>query len=378
MSGEPIPYGRQSVDGADVAAVGEVLRGNWLTTGPAVDVFERALSEHCGGHPAVAVSSGTAALHAAYAAAEVGPGTNIVTTPLTFAATASTALHLGGDVIFADIDDETLLLDPEAVDAVITDRTRAIVPVDYAGHPADMDSFRTIAEQSGSVLIEDAAHSIGGTYRNRVVGDLADMTTFSFHPVKTITTAEGGAVIARDGRYVDALRRFRNHGLVRNRAEQRDPHGDWHQEVHRIGLNYRMPDVLAALGTSQLTKLERFVQRRRDLVARYRNLLTGVDGLRLLRECRDVAPAWHLFPVRVLDGRRKEVFNRMRAVGIGVQVHYLPVHLHPAFRDLGYEPRTCPVAEAAYEELLSLPLYPDLTDEQQDRVVGELRNILGS
>lgn len=372
MTGEFIPYGRQSIDEDDIASVVDVLRSDWLTTGPAVDRFEQALSQRGGGHPVVAVNSGTAALHAAYAAAGVGPGTEIVTTPLTFAATATTALHLGADVVFADIDDATLLLDPDKTADAITDRTRAIVPVDYAGQPCDMEAFRALSDETGTVLIEDAAHSIGASYEGRPVGDLADMTIFSFHPVKTITTAEGGAVVARDRQYEGSLRRFRNHGLVREPDLQRNPQGDWHQEIHEIGLNYRMPDVLAALGTSQLEKLERFTQRRSELVRRYREALSGVAGLQLLGVRENCEPAWHLFPVRILHDRRREIFDEMRKGGVGVQVHYLPVHAHPAFQALGHERGAYPVAERAYEELLSLPLYPDLSAAQQDRVIAQL------
>lgn len=376
MGDDFIPYGRQSIDEDDVAAVTEVLRGDWLTTGPAVEEFEDALSSHAGGNPAVAVNSGTAALHAAYAIAGVGPGDDILTTPMTFAATATAALHLGADVVFADVEDDTMLLDPAAAREAMTGRTRAVVPVDYAGQPADMDAFRNLADEHGAQLIEDAAHSIGATYKGRPVGDLADLTTFSFHPVKTVTTAEGGAVVARNADDVEPLRRFRNHGLVRDLDQQRYPQGGWHQEIHRLGLNYRLPDVLAALGTSQLAKLDRFVTRRRDLVARYREALADLDGLRLLKVCDDRTPAWHLFPVRILDGRRRQVFDALHDRGIGVQVHYLPVHLHPLFEDWSYHEGMCPVAEQAYKELLSLPLFPDLTELQQDRVITELRSML--
>ena len=373
MTSEFIPYGRQSVDEDDIAAVTEVLRGDWLTTGPAVDDFEAALSEVTGGHPAVAVNSGTAALHVAYAAAGLGPGTELVTTPLTFAATATAALHLGAEVVFADVDDGTLNLDPAATEAALTDRVKVIAPVDYAGQPADMTRFRSIADVAGAVLIEDAAHAIGGRYHGRPIGDLADMTTLSFHPVKTITTAEGGAVVVKEPRFLEPVRRFRNHGLVRDPNDWRiSGQGAWHQEVQGLGLNYRMPDVLAALGRSQLMKLQQFVNRRADLVARYRDALGGIPGLRLLEVAPDVEPGWHLFPVRILDGRRREIFDRFRDIGIGVQVHYLPVHRHPIFEDRGYKLGSCPVAEAAYEELLSLPLYATLTNAQQDRVIASL------
>lgn len=376
MTDRPIPYGRQHVDEDDIAAVVGVLRGDWLTTGPTVEAFETALSEVSGGHPVVAVNSGTAALHAAYAAVGVGPGTNIITTPLTFAATATAALHLRADVRFADIDDGTLLIDPERVAEQVTECTRAIVAVDYAGQPADMDRLRDVADEAGAVLIEDAAHSIGGRYRGRTVGDLADLTTYSFHPVKTITTGEGGAVVVKDEAYLDDVRRFRDHGLVREPEELRTPdEGSWHQEVQSLGLNYRMPDILAGLGLAQVRKLSRFVARRAELVTRYRDKLADVGGIRFVDVATDVEPAWHLFPVRIGGGRRRAVFDALHERAIKVQVHYLPVHRHPLFAGR-YSPGSFPVAEAAYEQLVSLPLYPDMTTAQQDRVVKELTEAL--
>lgn len=376
MTAESIPYGRQSIDEADVAVVVDVLRSHWLTTGPAVDQFEAAL-ERAVGAPCVAVNSGTAALHAAYAAGGVGSGTTVVTSPMTFAATATAALHLGAKVVFADVSDDTLNLDPEAAAEAVTPDTRVVTAVDFAGHPAELDELRQVAHRAGALLVEDAAHSIGARYRGRSVGSIADLTTFSFHPVKTITTGEGGAVAGDDGSLLDAVRQFRSHGLVRDRSELRQPdEGGWHQEVQALGLNYRMPDVLAALGCSQLRKLRAFVDRRAVLVDRYRALLADIDGVRLPIQRDAVDPAWHLFVVRVLGGRRREVFERMRAAGVGVQVHYLPVYRHPLFVELGYPPGACPVAEAAYAELLSLPLFPALTESQQDRVAESLQAAL--
>lgn len=374
----PIPYGRQSIDEDDIAAVVKVLRGDWLTTGPAVESFESALSDVSGDHPVVAVNSGTAALHCAYAAAGVGPGTNIVTTPLTFAATATAALHLGAEVRFADIDEGTLLIDPDRVAEQVNAATRAIVAVDYAGQPADMDRLREIADDIGAVLIEDAAHSIGAKYKGRPVGDLADLTTYSFHPVKTMTTGEGGAVVVRNPRFLDAVRRFRNHGLVRERDLLHDPNeGPWHQEVQSLGLNYRMPDILAGLGRSQLRKLPTFVARRAELVQQYRHGLADVPDLQMVEVAPSVEPSWHLFPIRIPGGQRPEVFDALRARGILVQVHYLPADRHPLLHASSHPP-TCLVAAAAYERLLSLPLYPDLTDEQQQFVIAELQDVLSN
>ncbi len=368
-----LPYGRQSVTDDDIDAVVAALRGDWLTTGPQVAAFEADLSAWAGGAGVAAVTSGTAALHVAYAAAGVGPGDEVIVPPMTFVATASSAAALGARVVFADVVAETFTLDPAAVAASTTTRTRVVAAVDYAGHPADYDALRAALADSDALLLADAAHSIGATYRGRPVGSLADLTTFSFFPTKNLTTAEGGAVATGDPELLKRARRFRNIGLVRERDELRWPdEGGWHQEVHSFGLNYRLPDVLCALGRSQLRRLGDFLTRRAELVARYDEALAELPGV-LTPGRRDWAtPAWHLYPVRVLDGRRREVYERMRAAGIGVQVNYIPAHWHPAFADLGYRRGSCPVAETFYAQQLSLPLYPGLRDTDQDRVIDAL------
>ncbi|MET8337198.1 DegT/DnrJ/EryC1/StrS family aminotransferase [Streptosporangium canum] len=373
-----LPYGRQSIDERDIEGVLGVLTGDWLTTGPAVGAFEAELAAWTGGVPCVSVTSGTAALHTAYAAAGVGPGDEVVTSPITFVATAATAAMLGARVVFADVEQDTANLDPAAVEAVTGQRTRAVAAVDYAGHPAEYDALREIAARAGAVVVGDAAHSVGSRYRGRPVGALADLTTFSFFPTKTITTAEGGAVATADEELLRRARRFRNHGLVKDPAEQREPdEGDWHQEVHAFGLNYRLPDVLCALGISQVRRLGEFKTRRARLVARYNEALSGLAGLRLPARRPHVDPAWHLYAVGVLGGRRREVYERMRQAGIGVQVNYLPAYRHPVFADMGYRRGMCPVAEEFYARQLSLPLFPDLTDSDQDRVIEALHAILG-
>jgi dTDP-4-amino-4,6-dideoxygalactose transaminase len=372
-----LPYGRQSIAESDVRAVVEVLRSDWLTTGPAVARFEERLAQWTGGVPCLAVTSGTAALHVAYVAAGAGPGDEVITSPLTFVATAATAAMRGARVVFADVQPDTGNLDPDAAASLVTGRTRVITAVDYAGHPADYDELREVAEAAGAVLVGDAAHSIGSVYKDRPVGGLADLTTFSFFPTKTVTTAEGGAVAVADPDRFAIASRFRNHGLVRDPDEQRDPHeGGWHQEVHAFGLNYRLPDVLCALGTSQLGRLAAFRARRAELVARYNTLLAYLPGLTLPARRPYTEPSWHLYPVRVRDGRRREVYDRMREAGIGVQVNYVPAYWHPVFEDLGYRRGMCPVAEAYYAEQLSLPLFPGLTEADQDRVVECLADIL--
>ena len=368
-----LPYGRQSVSEEDVAAVAAVLSGDWLTTGPHVAEFESAISAVVGGHRAVSCTSGTAALHIAYAALGLGPGDEVVTTPMTFVATASTASVLGATIVFADVEEDTALIDPGAVSALVGDRTRVVAAVDYAGHPCDYDRLNELAAGVGAVTLADAAHSVGGTSHGRPVGDLADITTMSFFPTKNLTTGEGGAVVAKDPALAQRAAEFHNIGLIRDpdRFEITDQ-GPWHQEVHELGLNYRLTDIGSALGLSQLRRLQQFKQRRAEIKDRYDQALAGVAGVRVPVRRDDVDPAWHLYPLRVLDGRRREVFEKMRAAGIGVQVNYLPVYWHPVYARMGYRRGMCPHAEAFYAEELSLPMFPDLTDTQVDHVVEQL------
>jgi dTDP-4-amino-4,6-dideoxygalactose transaminase len=372
-----LPYGRQSISAEDVEAVAAVLRGDWLTTGPAVTAFETAVSELTGGHRVVSCTSGTAALHIAYAALGVGPGDEVVTTPMTFVATASCAAMLGASVVFADVDEDTALIDPAAVEAVVGERTKVIAAVDYAGQAADYASLQPLADRVGARTLADAAHSIGGSAGGRPVGDLADVTTVSFFPTKNLTTGEGGAVVCKDPLVGRRAHEFHFIGLVRDpdRFEITDE-GPWHQEVHEYGVNYRLTDIASALGLSQLRRLAEFKRRRAEITARYNEALRDVDGLRTPVQRDGVDPAWHLYPVRVLGGRRREVFEGMRAAGIGVQVNYIPVYWHPVFARQGYRRGLCPNAEAFYAEELSLPLFPDLTDADVDRVIENLTKLV--
>ena len=371
-----LPYGTQLVDDEDIEAVVAVLRGDWLTTGPAVEAFEAALAARGRARRAIAVSNGTAALHTLYAAAGLGPGDEIVTSPLTFVATASTALLLGASVEFADVDAATGNLDPDAAAAAISPRTKLVVAVDYAGHPANYDALRRVTEPASLGLIADGAHSLGGSYRGRPVGSLADATTLSFHPVKTITTGEGGAILTDDEAWARSARRFRNHGIVREPEDLRlGAPGAWYYEVQSLGLNYRLPDILCALGLSQLTKLDAFLARRRALARRYQDALGDVAGLEQPRETDDVESAWHLYVVRVEDPLRRDAFfAALRAAGIGAQVHYIPVYAHPAIAALGFAPGACPVAEDFAARAVSIPLYPKLGDTDAERVVEAVRD----
>lgn len=365
-----IPYGHHIIAQEDIDAVTAVLRSDWLTTGPAVDAFENDLATWTGGVPAVAVSSGTAALHVAYAAIGVQPGDEVITTPLTFVATQATAAQLGARLVFADISPDTGNIDPAHVARLVTPRTRVIAAVDYAGHPADMDALRDIADGCGAALLEDAAHSLGSTYRGRPVGSLADVTTLSFFPTKNITTGEGGAVVSADTDLLGRARRFARQGLVREAGQLRySQEGPWHQEVHALGLNYRLPDILAALGSRQLASLPDFKRRRSEIKAVYDAALGGIPGIDV-PACRPHAdPMWHLYPLRVPSERRRAVYEHLRASGVGVQVNYIPAYWHPVFEDMGYERGLCPRAEDYYSRELSLPMHPSLTDEQVGTVI---------
>jgi perosamine synthetase len=353
-----IPYGRQSIDDDDIAAVVATLRSDYLTTGPRIDDFEAALAAYTGSRHVIAFSNGTAALHGALAAAGIGPGQLVLTSPLSFVASANAARYVGADADFVDIDPETLNLDPLAVGDC-----DALVAVHYAGLPVDL---RALAHRP-PVIVEDAAHALGARTPDGPVGNCArsDMCTFSFHPVKALTTAEGGAVTTNSDALADRLRRFRSHGSV-----PKPEHGGWYYEVETLGYNYRLTDLQAALGLSQMRKLDAFVARRNDLAQRYRILLAGLPI-----ELPPAAPegfrhAYHLFAVRVPN--RRAVYDQMRAAGIGVQVHYVPIYKHPLYADTCRTAVDYPAAERAYQGLLSLPLHPQLTDADQDRVVAAL------
>jgi perosamine synthetase len=366
-----LPYGRQSVDLDDVQAVASALQSDWLTTGPAVDAFEQAVASYVGATHGVAVSNGTAALHTALYGLGVGPGDEVIVPPMTFAATANAAVYLGATPVFADVDYDTLLLNPGEVERKITNRTKAVVTVDYAGQPCDYDQLWPIVERYGLKVVADGCHALGAKYRDTHVGAIAHATAFSFHPVKHITTGEGGMVVTNDEEAAIRMRRFRNHGMStdqRQRAEQ----GSWYYEITDLGFNYRISDFQCALGTSQLRKLPRWLERRRQIAARYDAGFSTHRAICPLRVRSDSCHAYHLYVVRV-HGNRQDIFRKMRERGIGVNVHYIPVHLHPFYRrQFGTGLGLCPIAEAAYEEILSLPIFPLMSDGDCDRVIAEL------
>lgn len=364
-----IPYGRQSIDDSDVAAVAEVLRSDWLTQGPKVEEFEKALAAASGAAYAVAYANGTAALQGAYYAAGLAPGDEIVTTPITFAATATAALWQGAKPVFADIDPRDGNLDPAAAAAAITPRTKALAPVHFGGRAVDLDAFRALAKNKGLLLIEDGCHALGASYKGARIGSIGDMTAFSFHPVKSITTGEGGAVATNDARLRDRLVSFRQHGIRRGE--------DWEYGVEDKAGNSRLTDMQCALGVSQLKRLDAFITRRRTLAERYDRAFAGWPELDLLPPAPE--SSWHLYILRLRGAhgaKRRALFRALRARGIGVQVHYIPVYLHPFYASLGYRAGACPKAEDFYSRIISLPLYPDLTEAQQDEVVSAVREEL--
>lgn len=375
MSDEFIPYGSQWLDDRDIEAVVEVLRGDWLTTGPTVDAFEKALADTGGSEHAIAVNSGTAALHAAYEAAGVGPSSEVIVPSLTFSATANAARYLGATVRFADISEETLTVDPASVRNLVTDKTKVIVPVDYAGHPAHLNELRAIANECGAALVEDAAHSIGARYKDAPVGSVADMTCFSFHPVKTVTSGEGGAVLTNNAEWDERIREFRSHGIrrgVEQLSADEEP-GGWAYEIDQIGYNYRITDLQCALGLSQIEKLPAFIERRQAIAAHYREMLRDVAPIELPPDCDWCSHAYHLFAIRVPANRRKTIFEDLRKRGIGVQVHYIPTNMLQAYRQMGYDPADTPVTLATYRRLISIPCFPRMSDAQVERVAENVR-----
>jgi perosamine synthetase len=375
-----LPYGRQSLDEEDIQAVIQVLRSDWLTTGPNVPAFEEAFAAQVGSKYAVAVSSGTAALHAAMFAAGIGPGDEVIVPPMTFAATANVIVYQGGKPVFADVDPDTLLLDPGKAEAKITSRTKAIIAVDYAGQPCDYDSLRGIANDHNLILIADACHALGATYKGQPVGSLADLNIFSFHPVKHITTGEGGMITTGNPKFAERMRVFRNHGITTEHSQRTDQ-GTWYYEMVDLGYNYRLTDFQCALGMSQLRKLGKWVALRQEIAQRYDYAFTGLSEVSPLAVRPDVSHAYHLYVVRLglerLRVNRAQIFAALRAENIGVNVHYIPVHLHPFYRSrFGTKPGDFPMAENAYERIISLPIFPTMTDLDADHVVTAVKEII--
>ncbi len=441
--GSFIPYGRQWIDEDDIRAVVEVLRSDWLTTGPKVGEFEEAVAQFVGAKYAVAVNSGTAALHAAMYAIGIGPGDEVILPPMTFVATANAVVFQGGTPVFADVDPDTLLIDPNEAEAKITPKTKAIVAVDYAGHPCDYDGLKTVAAKHGLFLVADACHSLGAEYKGKKVGTLANLTIFSFHPVKHITTGEGGMVTTDNPEFAERMRLFRNHGITRDPSkfvpsdEVSAPSAlcsmrsaqcalPFYYEMQDLGYNYRITDIQCALGLSQLKKLPEFLRRRCEIAAKYDEALADIPGIEPLGLHADVLPAaqsakrvargawrkahgedrpllsppaspyalrpapcalrslhsYHLYVVKIdfktLGIDRTALFTNLRERGIGVNVHYIPVHMQPFYRkNIGTKEGYCPIAESAYEQILSLPMYPALSNTDVERAIEAIQDIKG-
>ena len=430
-----IPYGKQSIDADDIAAVTAVLKSDWLTCGPKVEEFEKAFAVKVGAKYAVAVNSGTAALHAAMSAAGIGPGDEVIVPPITFAATANCVVFQGGTPVFVDVDPDTLLIDPKKIEQRVTLRLRsgqakklkAIIAVDYAGLPCDYDALKSLAKKHGLVLVADACHALGAEYKGKAAGSLADLSCFSFHPVKHITTGEGGMITTDNAAFAQRMRDFRTHGITREATKYRGMGvpayrsgtdldtsqylGPWYYEMQELGYNYRMPDINAALGLSQLKKLDRFVARRQKIAARYDKAFSSLSPLlRPLSSETQVSSfppsqdfrlrpagyggqvggasksqvsthAYHLYVVQIdfskLGKTRTKVMGQLKDRGIGTQVHYIPVHLQPFYREhFGTGPGLCPVAESAYERILSLPMFPEMTDGDVDHVIAAVTEII--
>lgn len=375
-----LPYGRQCVEDDDVAAVVEALRSDYLTTGPRVEEFERRLAERVGAAYAVAVSTGTAALHCAYFAAGLGPGDEAIVPAVTFVATASAARYLGANIGFADVDPDSGLMTEQTLDRAAGPRTRLIVPVHLTGMPVDLKPIRERAGRAGALIVEDAAHALGATYQGEAIGACrhSDMTIFSFHPVKHVTTGEGGAVVTNDRELYQRLRLFRNHGMVSDTARlEQASAGPWYYEQQVLGYNYRISDLQCALGSSQLNKLDRFLSKRRTLARHYDELLADFDGVTpVVAEHADRESAYHLYAVLIDFSRfgmsRADLMAHLKAHGIGTQVHYIPVPTQPFYRRLGTEPERYPGANRYYERTLSLPLYPAMEPNDVQRVVAAL------
>jgi len=376
-----LPYARQCVDDDDRLAVDSVLKSNWLTTGPMVKEFEAAVARYSGAAECVAVNTGTAALHAAVWAAGIGPGDEVIVPAISFVASANCVLYVGATPVFADLSPDTLNLDPEDVKRKLSSRTKAIVAVDFAGHPCDHDALRAIADEHGLTIIADAAHSLGATYKGRKVGTLQDITTLSFHPVKHVTTGEGGMVLTDDTGIAKRVRSFRHHGIDVD-LHARNKTNSWEYDIVDLGFNYRLPDINCALGVSQLTKSDHWLERRRSIVAAYHEALHGLPMLQLPEQRADCLSAWHLYVVRLnldaITATRSQVFAALRAENIGVNVHYIPIPWMTYYAKLGYKRGQWPVAEREYERVISLPIYPGMNDQDVADVVTAVKKVLSA
>ena len=376
-----IGYGHQYIDEADIRAVVDVLKSDFLTCGPKIEEAEKKLCDITGAKHAVLIANGTAALHAMIFAAGIGPGDEVITTPLTFAASANCALYCGARPVFADINPETYNIDPQSIEEKITDKTKAVVAVDFTGQAVEADKIRAICDKHNLIFIEDAAHSLGTKYNGKLVGGIADMTEFSFHPVKTCTAGEGGAITTNDDELYKRLVLFRTHGITRAQELMDKPaEGGWYYQQIDLGYNYRMTDMQAALLSSQLDKLEMFGKRRKELVRRYDEAFSAMPEIVVQKEIPESDTVRHLYIIQLnldmMTCSRREIFEALQAEGVGVNVHYIPVYSFPYYQKLGYRMGECPKAEHLYERIISIPLYYSLTDAEQDKVIKAIEKVI--
>jgi len=371
-----IPYGRQWIDASDIREVIKVLKSDWLTQGPKIKEFEDALCKYTGAKYAVAVSSGTAALHISCLAANIKRSYEVITSPITFTASANSILYCGGKPVFADIQNDTVNIDPEEIKKKINPNTKAIIPVHFAGHPCDLEEIKEIAKKHNLLIIEDASHALGAEYKNSKIGSCkySDMTIFSFHPVKHITTGEGGAVLTNREDLYQKLLLFRNHGITREKKKMAKYDGPWYYEMQQLGFNYRLTDLQCALGINQLKKLEKYIERRRELASIYNKGLSKIDKIILPVEKPYVKSSWHIYYIRLKDSsKRRLIFEELQKSGIGAQVHYIPVHLQPYYRkNFGYKAGDYPKAEDYYQSTITLPLYPKMMNSEIQYIINIL------
>jgi UDP-4-amino-4,6-dideoxy-N-acetyl-beta-L-altrosamine transaminase len=380
MTEEFIPYGSQWIDEQDIEAVVETLKSDYLTTGPKINEFEEKFADYVDAKYAVAIANGTAALHAATYAAEINEGDEVITTPITFAASANSILYQNATPIFADIDPDTYNISVESIEEKITDNTKAIIPVHYTGQPCEMDKIKKIADKYNLTVIADGAHAVGAEYKGLKIGSIADMTTFSFHPVKHITTGEGGMITTDSKELYNKLIMFRTHGITKDNYEYiNESHGPWYHEQQELGYNYRITDIQCALGISQLEKIDKFLERRREIVKEYNKAFSDLDGIIIPKQLEETNSAWHLYVIQLelekLTADRKEIFKALRDKNLGVNVHYIPVYYHPYYQKLGYEKGICPNAQRLYERIITIPLYPKMSDQQVEEVIKRIISV---
>ncbi|MEC5424230.1 UDP-4-amino-4,6-dideoxy-N-acetyl-beta-L-altrosamine transaminase [Virgibacillus sp. C22-A2] len=383
--GQPIrdsylPYGRQWIDEADIKAVVDILKSDFITTGPTNFEFEQAIAEYVGAKYAVAFSSGTAALHAACSVAGVAENDEVITTPITFAASANSVLFMGGTPVFADIDPQTYNISPDAIEPLINSKTKVIITVDFTGQPAEYDAIMTLADKHGLIVIDDAAHALGASYNGKKIGSIADMTMFSFHPVKHITTGEGGIITTDNKKFYDRLISFRSHGITRDPSKIKGKTGPWYYEMQDLGVNYRMTDIQAALGLSQLKKLPAFLAKRKEYSRKYTKAFENSTEIVTPYQHHDSSSSWHLYILRMngssLKADRNEIFRALQKENVGVNVHYIPVYLHPYYQQLGYKKGLCPQAESLFKEIITVPLFPKMTDADVDDVIAAVKKVI--